>query len=541
MNLRNGESILASIHPVRRRLCVLALMLAPFPSSRAFAQAEDPEFTSAREAVSRFVRGFDRDAVVVLDLKELRQAGAPDQAETLSLPGMAGLRLAGGEVASGKRTLSAEIYTKIKALPPESEGIIRKILRPYAGTVVFSYRRPLAGFKDPQLVSVPEAKAAQQAPVAAQSPAVEIPDYTNLIEGVSTQLLRRLEAAALLAGGAISLLALLLGGHLWQMRKQTKVIEGGMRRLAAIAEAGGGGGRTINAQAIHDLPRAQNPLLPNGRSDPGVFDGFSDEALAALVTDCYWSEADSYGAFVWRNTPQGTRHALMRKFAFLHDYASYLTEIEALNLNLEQDPYYLEPLHFEHLDSAALTGLVQSNPQLYHRISSLRKGSLRLTTAEKLALESDFPPHSGLRPAVPDGSVLAASRPRSLTRRGVIKVGSVEEERDLLAIENLLPEQMAQVPSLVWTKYVGKDDLNALLNRFSAEDLAAAWIGPEEILGQLEESIPERKMALIKNYARRVRPGRDSAAFLALHHAIVATIKANRTGEVDSDEQRFAA
>jgi len=84
------------------------------------------------------------------------------------------------------------------------------------------------------------------------------------------------------------------------------------------------------------------------------------------------------------------------------------------------------------------------------------------------------------------------------------------------------------LPSLAWAQNLGDDALRNVLDGFTARDLASAWIGPARTLARFERLMGDRKASLVRRYLSRERAERGSAAFRALHGAIVNALGQGR-------------
>ena len=70
---------------------------------------------------------------------------------------------------------------------------------------------------------------------------------------------------------------------------------------------------------------------------------------------------------------------------------------------------------------------------------------------------------------------------------------------------------MEKVPSLGWLQRIPEESAKKILARFSANDIANAWLGPDDVLNFIESLIPSEKMELINSYKEKIIPNRGGA------------------------------
>lgn len=250
-----------------------------------------------------------------------------------------------------------------------------------------------------------------------------------------------------------------------------------------------------------------------------------DHGLSALVNDCYWSGCDGQAAYVWRRLSAMQRSMLTTRFPRLKDYAIFLSTVSEQPHEFEQDPYYLDPLPIDHLDSGALSLAIKTYPPLYARLSAIRASVLKLSLNERL----EFSARAG--EGVGDAEIAqlrstAPSLPRTLTKREPIRVKGVEEESQLLGrVGEFDLAAIRSMPSLVWSERLSDESIRELLSTFNATDLASAWIGPESVLIRLHGLLPERKSRVLDSYLTSIEPSRESEAFKHLFERLVQCIE----------------
>ncbi len=253
-----------------------------------------------------------------------------------------------------------------------------------------------------------------------------------------------------------------------------------------------------------------------------MFASLPKSGLGALLTDCYWGEHDAYAAFIWRRCSMERRRELCSEFNFLTEYSSYLAEVTEANLNAEQETYYLNPLSIAHLSNTTLTQLVSKTPGLLFKLSLIRRTSLLVNAQDKVELT-----RSALaQPLVslPDFSKILPSAKRALPRKLKMPFKGVNEEREVLALANLSTELMESSPTLGWLFRLPDYKVGALLQTYSAKELATAWTGPEEVLEKLMGFLPRPKQELLRAYLLRITPSRTSPVFLAIQRQVMVAL-----------------
>lgn len=261
----------------------------------------------------------------------------------------------------------------------------------------------------------------------------------------------------------------------------------------------------------------QEPRLPagggNSSSEEKVLEGLGKPGVLALLSDCYWGKFDGYAAYIWNRTPVGVRREIVAEYPALARYTAFLSEVPEENLARHNEPYYLNPYPIFHLDNAELTKLVRKYPRLLGTISSLRLEGLKLSAKEKIELNSEI---NGDLPGDNNLPARTGFRERNLARRAAIRLESIEEEEEILGLGNLTNDLKAQIPTLGWLLEVPKEQVRSHLEKYSARDLASAWIGPERVLNFLGELLPEKKRRLVEEYCEKGAPSRNSQVFKAL-------------------------
>lgn len=390
-----------------------------------------------------------------------------------------------------------------------------------------------------------EKVAAAAAAAAAMSLAAAVPPPAKHLPGIPSwadQYLLDSRAVPLSIFFLIFLLALGSGVITVAVRSSSKrvsnALTSGLSGLATNLESSGLGGAEKALLEDESIPTSESSVR-GGIADQtvAVFAGLNEEGLTALLTDCYWCRLDSYAAHIWRQIPVAKRRPILAKVDFLPEYAAYLVGMEGKDLGLENEPCYLVPLPIWHLDNRAITELLRQQPGLRFSLSSSRIAGLTLTPKERveLAKSSDrFVPIN-----FPDFEHLAPSPRRKLAARMEIPLNTIDEEREVLAIPYLPVEIMEGLPTLGWLSQLPDKVIADELAKYSAKDLALAWIGPEEVLQHLELCLPQTKRELLATYRKKTTPDRKSSAFRALRRAALQHIR--ETGRKTEETAAAAA
>lgn len=300
-------------------------------------------------------------------------------------------------------------------------------------------------------------------------------------------------------------------------REVTSTMERGIDRMAKTLE-----------RAVADRP-SSTIAVTSGDTNDQRFRDFSDDAWDALLTDCYWSDEDGYAAFLWPRIPFAQRRKLLERRPFLASYASYLANVKALDLGFEREPYYHAPFPIGALDNESVAALVREAPGLILRLSSLRVASLPLGQDERLALLEDAEQRSST--ALPDFASFPVSVPRPLARALPLRANETSPDKSVLAQTGELSLPLVRsVPSLAWILRLTTEEATTILQDTTAEDLAAAWIGPEDLLAKIERLLPTPTARRLGELKARTTPSRTSASFRRLHQRIVAALEARNGG-----------
>jgi hypothetical protein len=94
---------------------------------------------------------------------------------------------------------------------------------------------------------------------------------------------------------------------------------------------------------------------------------------------------------------------------------------------------------------------------------------------------------------------------------------SAQDEAALYSNPTLVPEPLKEnIRSLIWLAQKDDESIQKTLAKFDARSLAAAWIGPEEVLRKLQNNLPEKKLKMLQTYLEKSAPDRNSPAYQSL-------------------------
>jgi hypothetical protein len=258
-------------------------------------------------------------------------------------------------------------------------------------------------------------------------------------------------------------------------------------------------------------------------------------SLYALLQDSYWCEMDGFAAWVWSRLPSEQRNELLKSHPEVKPYIETLLDRAPEPGRDHRDPSYSEPLPIERMSNADLSRFVLLHPTLYGHLSRMRKRGLRVGTLERLRLEHET--HRSLDPKLLEELSKHQSKKRTLQTLDAVEPRSLEEELalyDHAKSGKLGIDDRAAILSLTWMQDLPHGVIQEMLQGFSAQDLAEAWIGPETTLQAFEKFVPEKKLKLLRSYLSRGTPSRQSACFRELHRV---TIEKLRTLDASSQKK----
>ena len=324
----------------------------------------------------------------------------------------------------------------------------------------------------------------------------------------------------------------LLLGFMWALRnwmvirKISRSMDSNISNLVnAIEQASGGGMGPAQIGDVDAPGEAARGLSPVS-GEESVIKSLPYNSIAALLTDCYWSQQDQYAAYIWMQISISMKEKLMDDIPFLMTYVSYLTTVEGVNLGHDQDPYYLNPLDISHIDNEILTNLTQGNPILMKKLPPMRVNYLNLKISQKIELLHKVTDVSVTE--LPDFKQIEESEPRMIKKKEMFRIQSIEEEMEVLQASYKKEDVMdvvSSVASLGWITMLPSERATDILHNYNARQIASAWIGPDEVLDKIGSYMNRDKLDLVISYAERMTPSREGRVFRMLDEAAVSYMK----------------
>jgi hypothetical protein len=194
----------------------------------------------------------------------------------------------------------------------------------------------------------------------------------------------------------------------------------------------------------------------------------------------------------------------------MKDYSLFFAEVSAVAKSYHEHPYYLTPTNLTMISQKDLCAAVKKDFGLWNYLSPMRKQNLPLSLDEKLKATQSTPSKEKSIPNV-------KSALRALETKPTWGEISSDDETALFNNPGMVPDPMKQhIRSLVWLAQKDKTQIQKVLSKYDAKALASAWIGADEVLKNLESSIPEKKLKLLQTYKEKVRPSRQSEIYQLL-------------------------
>lgn len=432
------------------------------------------------QKITQLVRTVDSQAQVFVRLDEKR--ASEEVSETPYLYEAEGLYFRINPVFSKVNVL---ILTRLKELPTETKQLIRKITKELEAPVVLS------------LEALPQAPTSELT-LSTPTP-VEVKGLDQLFSLVSQ-----------------------VGSWLWAALGMFSFF-GFLGALIFIK------GKNENSNEHKDKTEILNQ---------DWLEGYSEESLAAVLSDCYWCEKDAYAAYVWHRIPIELRKGVAGSTTFLKSYVEKLLNQPGENHHYLEHPYYLTPLSINHSDNRTLTEMVRKHPILIQKLPPLRVHSLKLTAADRVRIELE----AMKKTTLPDFKTVPAGKERELGYGRVIELNSVIEEEEVIKLSGLSLEFKARIPSLQWLCEASEEKRVQILATFSAKELASAWIGPAATLEILGKALPEsKKQDLMSAMSQSHQsPSRQTPVFRKMHQEAIQALRASETASVPNWAKKAA-
>lgn len=509
-------------------------------------EAEDIEGRQVKDEVTGIVSQLIRDidpaaqinVSIISDTSKPKRASSPFTLNNLNTIGSKNVSM-----------LKLTLFISAEQLPEGVKPLIEQLVADYADKLqlevkslpkayVEAHKKAHQQLREKIEPTKPESIKSESIPQAkAENKSWESPlnDVLNkLLElfklgaDAKLQLEWRNASRALFIGGGIFagillLIALVFFFSIFMQRRIVKAIDKGFRDMAAAFEMGGGGSARLPSFADPMLNQARQIAGPMSNDATRNFSAMPDDSLLALLTDCYWTSQDRYGAFLWRRIPVEKKLKLIQRFAELASYGGFLGQIPEEDLGVEQDPAYLKPLALWNIDLEALTELVRKHPALLTKLSPLRSSALLLKPSERIALYQDAELAS--EPPQLNEQSIPKSPIRALKRTIRFQIKNDEDELEILGLPDPSIDIIAEVPSLGWLFKLPEDTIAEIFKPISARDLASAWIGPASILEKLGRHVGEKKLELMTSYLAKQAPSRSSIEFQSIHQTVLQELR----------------
>ncbi len=437
------------------------------------------------ERVNNIIRSVDASAFGLVEVTY--------QKESVALPAspfkITGSMNINGSIASKISAVKVEVFTTSGEIVPDLRAILQNSARPYFDKVD---------------IVVSKAPGMQSHDGSTWSD----PGYVSAA-GVGLAII----AMAFFAGLIV----------LVQRRTAGRAIQGLGNIAASLESFGGSKARSTSSKN----ETSSSATASVSESDSDAIIDLPSNAVLALLMDSYWCKRDGYASYLWRRLQVKVRFELLDKEKLLKEYVDYIQSVEPSAGAYHLEAYYLSPLSINHVDNAVLAEVIRKEPALFFVLPSMRSEAVDLTSMERINI---LQMHSGVAPAKTkvDFAGLEMSKHRTLRKTIHFQIHSLEDEKQILE-QDVPLEIMSQIPTLGLAARLQDDILKNILKEFSAQELAEAWIGPDDVLKRFGNVLPEKKLTLLANYRKSVQPSRDSEAFLALRDQIIASVEQHQS------------
>jgi hypothetical protein len=196
--------------------------------------------------------------------------------------------------------------------------------------------------------------------------------------------------------------------------------------------------------------------------------------------------------------------------------------LDSVDLGLDGDVTYLNPLSINHINNIELSRIVVSESHIFPRLSQLRIKNLSTTIEEKIQLLSNSKWSSVKKEF--DLTNYPPSIKRKIKSLRTLDIASVEEEEILLK-KDLGIELKEAIPSLAWILELEESQIISILAQYNAKELAEAWIAPRFVLEKVASYLPEKRKNLLENYLQKINPSRRSSTFKEIHQTTIRELK----------------
>lgn len=522
-------------------ICLLALF--SFPSAYALPQDESSVAqarTELTELIRQLLSDIDPSAKVVVKLTI--------EKKNVKLPGTA-LSFKSSDLDQGDLYQSAEItiLSLDGKVPASVLALIRSTAADFAKNVTIKTRVLPAEYQ--------AANKKANAPILAPEPQEKsweeplsegLKQWSKVSSTISQVLKPKLwkdtqialkDLTRMISIGLILLTLVALGG-IYLHSTSIKSFQRSMEVLAQNQESKSSDRASENHYSSSAADLRTRETSASSTDSGHMIQQMPEGSLLSLLTDCYWTEEDAYAGFLWKRIPYNLRLQLIDHMPALFEYGSYVTELEEIDLGMEQDPSYLVPLPVHDVNMEQLTTQLRLYPSLYVRLSVMRKKALHLYANERLNFHRMDPIELQREP---QSLSFDQSPARVLKKKLQLNASTFAQEMELLTLKSVDIDVVEALPSLGWLLLLPAGSAEKILQPFSAKDLATAWIGPEEVLAALEKKVGPKKFALMISYRSKLSPSRDSSSFRKIHEEAIAAWRLEASQTLTKGDQQNAA
>lgn len=296
-------------------------------------------------------------------------------------------------------------------------------------------------------------------------------------------------------------------------------------KLGPLLQSAGGGGSRRSSEARDVSSPASNQVLNapaqrlSGGNEGGEFAQMSNDALYALVVDCYWTNTDGYAHYIWTELNMKQREFLLSHAEFgkeLFRYFTFVRQFPVESLDYHRDVRYLEPSTvFSKVNQKELATYIQAHPAHASLVTPLRWDLLPLSLSERMKMTNSMNTAVEAKPAAAQS--LKPSTLRDLPRKLEVKTLTADDEKFLWENPATVPANLRSgLKTLAWLAMAPLDYRQSVLSEVDARDLAEAWTGPEAVLAKLQEAVPAKKFEMVQFFMKEEKPDRDGVIFAHL-------------------------
>jgi hypothetical protein len=281
----------------------------------------------------------------------------------------------------------------------------------------------------------------------------------------------------------------------------------------------------------NDFARKSTPMSFEINAGQDTFyRDFNLESLEEILMDCYWAEEDEYASFVWSKLDTLRKGQLLSKNVRLAEYAKHLSNVNPVDKKYLHETYYFHPLSLADISNEGLSKIVSKFNSVFHLLPRLRIQGLEMDAFEKKKIlikkYSKNDTEKELQHIA--WNDFKTTSQRSFDSLYVFNFESLEEEEKFFNDGRIDFELARSFPSLMWLSYLPKSEVEDLLAKYNAKELALAWIGPESILIKLKSYLPKAKVEMIEAYAKQIVPTKKSEVFNSIMDKATSSLKSMR-------------